>query len=524
VARPTRETAYLLTPRQQEVLGLLRQGLTNAEIADRLEISVKGVEFHVAALIARLAVRNRYEAAYWPERPPWWARALAPVGLLWRPIWRGVHVPANSVAVVASGGAYLAAIAGLALIAVLLLLGDGDGGEPVAVAGAPSTATAALEGTPLREEQDEPALERPPTVDSPNRDGGSQAPAASALPVTPEPPVATPTPCAPEGCAPPSTETPAATPPPFGNGAMAVDCDAVLSGIQAVCAYPSGSDFVTQVHVVYPPGVGYTALQVKLRWPNATLLYAGARQASPDCWPAALYDPRPFPDPTITVGCLAPLARPVYTLGAVIEFEWRCQQDGVTPLELRVGEGPFGTYFTESDVYAGLYDPAVSHATVMCGQCPVGCAPPPEAGAIALDCDGATPLAQRECSHRVGEAFTVGAYLESVPEGGYQAFVSRLSWPGVLQPEVSGNRPPGCDLGWFFAPPSRPTSFDCSGGPWPRQPPGTAAATLFRVTLSCQGEGVADLSFSAYVSNAAGDVVMPAVSPARVTCAAPATP
>jgi DNA-binding NarL/FixJ family response regulator len=61
-----------LTPREQEVLELLRLGLTNREIAQRLGISTDGVKYHVSSILGKLGVRNRYEAAVWPERRPWW--------------------------------------------------------------------------------------------------------------------------------------------------------------------------------------------------------------------------------------------------------------------------------------------------------------------------------------------------------------------------------------------------------------------------------------------------------------------
>jgi DNA-binding CsgD family transcriptional regulator len=73
-----------LTPRQQEVLDLLRQGLTNEEIAQRLGISLDGAKYHVADILRRLQVDSRYEAAQWrpePARRPWYG-ALAPSGLL----------------------------------------------------------------------------------------------------------------------------------------------------------------------------------------------------------------------------------------------------------------------------------------------------------------------------------------------------------------------------------------------------------------------------------------------------------
>ena len=65
-----------LTAREQEVLELLRLGLTDAEIAQRLGISAGGASYHVSEIIGKLGVRNRYEAAAWPERPPWWATCL----------------------------------------------------------------------------------------------------------------------------------------------------------------------------------------------------------------------------------------------------------------------------------------------------------------------------------------------------------------------------------------------------------------------------------------------------------------
>ncbi len=52
-----------LTPRQAEVLAHLCDGRTDAQIADRLHISRKTVSHHVSAVLAKLAVDNRTEAA-----------------------------------------------------------------------------------------------------------------------------------------------------------------------------------------------------------------------------------------------------------------------------------------------------------------------------------------------------------------------------------------------------------------------------------------------------------------------------
>jgi DNA-binding CsgD family transcriptional regulator/tetratricopeptide (TPR) repeat protein len=58
----TRANPAGLTDRQLEVLGLLAEGLTNAEIADRLVVSVRTVDHHVAAVLAKLNVTSRREA------------------------------------------------------------------------------------------------------------------------------------------------------------------------------------------------------------------------------------------------------------------------------------------------------------------------------------------------------------------------------------------------------------------------------------------------------------------------------
>jgi len=58
----------LLTAREQEVLGLLGEGLTNAEIAARLYISTKTAGNHVSNLLAKLHLRSRQEAAAYAVR------------------------------------------------------------------------------------------------------------------------------------------------------------------------------------------------------------------------------------------------------------------------------------------------------------------------------------------------------------------------------------------------------------------------------------------------------------------------
>ena len=59
----TRANPAGLTPRQVEVLALLAEGLTNAEIADRLVVSPRTAEHHVAAVMTKLGASTRRDAA-----------------------------------------------------------------------------------------------------------------------------------------------------------------------------------------------------------------------------------------------------------------------------------------------------------------------------------------------------------------------------------------------------------------------------------------------------------------------------
>jgi DNA-binding CsgD family transcriptional regulator/tetratricopeptide (TPR) repeat protein len=64
--RPTtRHNPAGLTARQQDVLVLLAEGLTNQQIADRLVVSVRTVDHHVSAVLQKLQVATREAAASW---------------------------------------------------------------------------------------------------------------------------------------------------------------------------------------------------------------------------------------------------------------------------------------------------------------------------------------------------------------------------------------------------------------------------------------------------------------------------
>lgn len=106
----------VLTPREWEVLGLLREGLSNEQIAERLGITLRTAKFHVSEILSKLGVATREQAAAWTqeERPRargWVAWPLA------------VRIAGALVVV--------AAVAGLGLLAwgVLRTSGGEDGPE-----------------------------------------------------------------------------------------------------------------------------------------------------------------------------------------------------------------------------------------------------------------------------------------------------------------------------------------------------------------------------------------------------------
>lgn len=62
------ESSDSLSPREQEVLDLVSQGLTNKEVAERLYISDNTVKYHMKNILDKLHLQNRSQVIAWAAR------------------------------------------------------------------------------------------------------------------------------------------------------------------------------------------------------------------------------------------------------------------------------------------------------------------------------------------------------------------------------------------------------------------------------------------------------------------------
>jgi DNA-binding CsgD family transcriptional regulator len=115
-------TPDILTPREWEVLSLIREGLTNPQIAQRLGVTEGAAKFHVSQILAKLGVESRQEAAgYTAARKRAWL--LSPF-LAFTEFWKAaVRRWTGFVAVTA------AAVTTMALIVLVRVSSVGGGSE-----------------------------------------------------------------------------------------------------------------------------------------------------------------------------------------------------------------------------------------------------------------------------------------------------------------------------------------------------------------------------------------------------------
>lgn len=70
MVRPVEDNHSVLTDRRRQILTLVAQGKTNAEIADEVALSKRTVEAHRARLMRQIGVRNAAELITWFAKLP----------------------------------------------------------------------------------------------------------------------------------------------------------------------------------------------------------------------------------------------------------------------------------------------------------------------------------------------------------------------------------------------------------------------------------------------------------------------
>jgi len=126
----------ILTPREWEVLALLRQGLTNEQISDRLNVTIHAARYHVSEILSKLGVSSRQEAAAWQAEKarPLWMGALAFA------LWPLKHMPFGVAAKASAAAVFVGVAGGLGFLLWGLVVTSGEDKDA-------STQTPAATGT-----------------------------------------------------------------------------------------------------------------------------------------------------------------------------------------------------------------------------------------------------------------------------------------------------------------------------------------------------------------------------------------
>jgi DNA-binding CsgD family transcriptional regulator len=119
----------VLTPREWEVLSLIREGLTNPQIAQRLGVTEGAAKFHVSQILAKLGVESRQEAAGYVSAPrrAWLFLPFLAFVEFWKPAvrrWTGLA---------AITAAAVTTMALIVLVGVSSVGGGGEGASPSVV-------------------------------------------------------------------------------------------------------------------------------------------------------------------------------------------------------------------------------------------------------------------------------------------------------------------------------------------------------------------------------------------------------
>jgi DNA-binding CsgD family transcriptional regulator len=133
----------VLTPREDEVVGLVAEGLSNAEVAARLGISDQGVKYHLNQVYSKLGLRSREELIAWRKAERGWRNRLALPVL-------GLPGALRLAGLLAALGAILAG----AVLAIALLTGDETPPatpEPTPTESTPATGTPTPQASPTPE-------------------------------------------------------------------------------------------------------------------------------------------------------------------------------------------------------------------------------------------------------------------------------------------------------------------------------------------------------------------------------------
>jgi hypothetical protein len=177
------------------------------------------------------------------------------------------------------------------------------------------------------------------------------------------------------------------------GGAIAVDCDGGLPGIQTACDYDPAQTFIVDIHVTKPPTGGYFAHQVKLRWeePGVLDFLPAADDSTENLLPActiAARGPEHVGPPENPAGkasflyvCVPnpPLANGMTTTGAVLRFQFQCLPAAIGTSKLTLvprlndpqrtppaDDPEAGTIFLNASSMP--IDPVLSGASIICDE------------------------------------------------------------------------------------------------------------------------------------------------------------